>query len=62
MPADLPLAPDLVPILRADRDRLDERCPGWWVRAELWLEDVRTYERDNEEMRAAIAARKGERP
>ncbi len=61
MPADLPLAPDLVPILRADRERLDERCPGWWVRAERWLEDLRAYQADNEEMRAAIARNKEDR-
>jgi len=60
---DCPLAADLVPIRRADRDRLDVRMPSWWLRCEFWLADLRAFEADNADMRERIANRlEEERP
>jgi hypothetical protein len=57
---DCPMAADLVPILRADRDHLDERCPLRFVQCTLWLEDLRAFAADNADMRARIANRQAE--
>ena len=43
MPADCPLARDLIPRLRADRDQVEREMPVWFVRSELWLEDLRAF-------------------
>ena len=58
MALDCPLAVDLVPILRADRNQVERELPQWTWRLDYWLSDLRGYDADNDEMRAAIAARK----
>jgi hypothetical protein len=55
MALDLPLAPDLRPILRADRDNVETELPQWTWRLDYWLADLRAYEADNDEFRAALA-------
>jgi hypothetical protein len=58
MALDLPLARDLVPRLRADRDGSAMRLTAWelWLaRVDCWLADLRAYEADNDEFRAALA-------
>ena len=57
MPADCPLAHDLVPIKRAERQQVEHELPWWFVRVECWLEDLRAHEADNADIRAAIAKR-----
>jgi len=52
---DVPLAPDLVPRLRAERDKLDIRAPHYWLLAEFWLADLRAFDADNADARTAIA-------
>ena len=56
-----PLAADLVPILRAERDNVATEMPWWFYRCEMWLEDLRAYDADNADCRVAIATRKDDR-
>ena len=57
---DCPLASDLVSRLRADRSTCETEMPWWFYRCELWLADLREgrrHDADNDDCRAAIAAR-----
>ena len=61
MALDVPLAADLRPIQRADRDNCETEMPWWFHRCEMWLEDLRAYQEDNDDMRERISARKDDR-
>ena len=57
---DAPMARDIVPILRADRDQVERELPQWAWRLDYWLADLRAYDADNDDMRARIANRREE--
>jgi hypothetical protein len=64
MALDLPLARDLVPRLRADRDGSAMRLTAWelWLaRCDAWLVWLRAYDADNADMRERIAKGRDDR-